>query len=414
MTRVLQERHSPPGEILAQRQPELLAAVLREVRQGIQKFHDGAYGGDLNASQKRLAEDIYQQLSADKDGSFWGYRDKFLNFSVAVGPIAYDGHLPCFCFKVSYPQQWTLTTETAWIAVFFTLCEQELRALDLVAPDPLSMSRRADILRSDLLRSDPLVAPPPRSAEPPLLSVRASDPRAVITTRSTQLLDEPVAAETFSERLERSRTFGRHADPLRSARLLDPPASVTQATDGSAYAQTHFGNPIRSGSPRRRVETRGYRDINGDLVTTRIDQATGEKTVSVQDSLGRVRSTSRPNTPRAGDRARSQEPFRKTITEQCLDEFRSTAWRGRGDGLLAGRSLWPRPLRNFDDPSWNRPTYTDHHMYRSPLYTDSSRSLDDPLWRRSMVYLDDPLRRRSPPYLENPLWSRRSVQVGLV
>jgi len=217
-----------------------------------------------------------------------------------------------------------------------------------------------------------------------------------------------VAAETFSERLERSRTYGRHADPLRSARLLDPPASVTQATDGSAFSQAHFRNPIRSGSPRSRVETRGYRDINGDLVTTRVDQATGERTVSVQDPLGRVRSTSRPKTPRAGDRARSQEPFRKTITEQCLDEFRSTAWRGRGDEFLAGRTLWPRPLRNFDDPAWNRPTYTDHHVYRN------SRYLDDPLWRRSMAYLDDPLRRRSPPYLENPLWSRRSVQVGLV
>jgi len=405
MTRVMEERHSPPGEILAQRQPELLAAVLREVRQGIQKFHDGAYGGDLNSSQKRLAEDIYQQLSADKDGSFWGYRDKFLNFSVAVGPIAYDGPLPCFCFKVSYPQQWTLTTETAWIAVFFTLREQELRALDLRTPDPLFSNRLAENLRSD---SEPLVDPPPRPVEPTLWSVRASDPLVDITARSTHPIDEPVAAETFSERLERSRTYGRHADPLRSARLLDLAPSVTQATDGSAHARTHFGNPLRSGCPEGRVETRGYRDINGDLVTTRIDQATGEKTVSVQDSLGRIRSTSRPKTPRAGDRARSQEPFRRTVTEQCLDEFRSKAWMGRGDGLLAGRTLWPRPTQNFDDPAWDRPSYPDRHVYRS------SRYLDDPLWRRSMAYLDDPLRRRSPPYLENPLWSRRSPQVGLV
>jgi hypothetical protein len=195
---------------------------------------------------------------------------------------------------------------------------------------------------------------------------------------------------------------------LRSARILDPPSSVTDATDASAFSQARFGNPIRSGSPHSKVETKGYRDINGDLVTTRIDQATGEKTVSVQDSLGRVRSTSRPITPGLGDRARSQEPFRKTITEQCLDEFRMTAWKGRGDGLLAGRTLWPRGLRNFDDPAWNRAAYPDHHAYRNPRY------LDDPLWRRSMAYLDDPLRRHSPPYLENPFWHRRSVQVGLV
>jgi len=408
MTCVLEEHHSSPGAVLAQKRPELLAAVLREVRQGIQNVHDGAYGGELKASQKHLAEDIYQQLGADKDGSLWGCRDQVLNFSVAVGPVAYDGPLPCFCFKMSYPQQWTFTMETSWIAVIFTLCDQELRALDLSTPNPLSMSRPSEVFSPGADSSEPLVSPPPRSVEPTSRLLRASDSPVRTMTRPAEVIDETATAETLSERLERSRTYGRHADPLRSARLLDPPASVTQATDGSAYAQTHFGNPIRSGSPRTRVETRGYRDINGDLVTTRIDQTTGERTVSVQDPLGRIRSVSRPKTPCAGDRVLSQEPFRKTITEQCLDEFKSTVWKGRADGLLAGRTLWPRPLRNFDDPSWKRPTYTDHHVYRNPRY------LDDPLWRRSMTYLDDPLRRNSPPYLENPLWSRRSVQVGLV
>lgn len=260
--------------------------------------------------------------------------------------------------------------------------------------------------------SDPLVSPPPKSVEPVLRSSKVFDsppPRSPVRSA------EPVPAETWSDRLERSKTYSRNADPLRSARVLEPPASVTDATDASAFARAHFGNPLRSGSPHSKVETRGYRDINGDLITTRIDQVTGEKTVSVQDSLGRIRSTSRPITPGLGDRARSQEPFRKTITEQCLDEFRSTAWKGRGDGLLAGRTLWPRPLRNFDDPAWNRPTYTDHHVYSGRYDTGrhlNPRYLDDPLWRRSVLI--DPLRRLDPPYLENPFWHRRSVQVGLV
>jgi len=272
----------------------------------------------------------------------------------------------------------------------------------LPTPAPVSLLTPT---RLSYKSSDPLVCPPPRPVEPFSRYAKTFDsppPRSPV--RSPEL----VAAETWTDRLERSKTYSRNADPLRSARLLDPPASVTDATDASAFSQAHFGNPLRSGSPHSKVETRGYRDINGDLITTRIDQSTGEKTVSVQDSLGRIRSTSRPITPGLGDRARSQEPFRKTIQEQCLDEFRSTAWMGRGDGLLAGRTLWPRPERNFLDPAWNRPSYTDHHAYRNP------RNLDDPLWRRSMAYCDDPLRRHSPPYLENPLWHRRSVQVGLV
>lgn len=274
----------------------------------------------------------------------------------------------------------------------------------LAATPPSSLLTPPGYRDKFIKSNEPLVSPPPKPVEPMLRSSKKIDSPPRSPVRSA----DPVAAETWSDRLERSRTYSRFADPLRSARLLDPPHSVTDATDASAFSQAHFGNPLKSGSPHSRVETKGYRDINGDLVTTRIDQTTGEKTVSVQDSLGRVRSSARPITPGLGDRARSQEPFRKTVTEQCLDEFRSPAWKGRGDGLLAGRTLWPRPLQNFDDPAWNRPAYPDRHAYRNPRY------LDDPLWTRSMAYMADPLRRHSPPYLENPFWHRRSVQVGLV
>ena len=52
--------------MLVSRHPAMAAAVLKEINDGIQRFHDGIYGGDLWLSQRKLAEDIYKELNRDK------------------------------------------------------------------------------------------------------------------------------------------------------------------------------------------------------------------------------------------------------------------------------------------------------------------------------------------------------------
>lgn len=126
---ILEESHSKHAQMLAERDPAMAAAILKEINDGIQRFHDGIYGGDLWLSQRKLAEDIYKELNRDKIDSFLRYKDKFLNFSVVVGNIGYSGNIPCFRYKVMYPEKWTHIYETAYISVFFTLKEDELRML---------------------------------------------------------------------------------------------------------------------------------------------------------------------------------------------------------------------------------------------------------------------------------------------
>merc|ERR1719353_1419228 len=90
---VLEESHSKHAEMLARTNPLMAAAILKEINDGIQKFHDGIYGGDLWLSQRKLAEDIYKELNRDKADSFLRYKEKFLNFSVVVGNIGYSGNI---------------------------------------------------------------------------------------------------------------------------------------------------------------------------------------------------------------------------------------------------------------------------------------------------------------------------------
>lgn len=126
---ILAQEHSKHAMQLAQKNPMMAAAILREINDGIQRFHDGVYQGDLWLCQRKLTEDIYKELHRDKDGSFLPYKEKFLNFSVVVGHIGYSGNIPCFRYKVAYPEKWTHIFESCWVSVFFTLKEVELNML---------------------------------------------------------------------------------------------------------------------------------------------------------------------------------------------------------------------------------------------------------------------------------------------
>lgn len=126
---ILEESHSKHAELLAKQNPAMAAAVLREINDGIQRFHDGVYAGDIFGSEKKLAEDIDKELNRDKDGSFWRWRDKFLNFSVVIGNMGYCGDIPCFRYKVAYPEKFAHVYDSAYVSVFFTLKETELSRL---------------------------------------------------------------------------------------------------------------------------------------------------------------------------------------------------------------------------------------------------------------------------------------------
>jgi len=157
---VLEESHSKHAEMLARAHPLMAAAILREINDGIQRFHDGLYGGDLWLSQRKLAEDVYKELVKPKPGSLFDYKDKFLNFSVVVGNIGYAGNVPCFRYKVCYPERFTNIFDTAWISVFFTLRETELRTM-LGSSDPFAegfLERSSSLSDSALLREREMLA----------------------------------------------------------------------------------------------------------------------------------------------------------------------------------------------------------------------------------------------------------------
>lgn len=138
---LLAEAHSAETYDLIRRFPGLADAVVKDIRQGIRKFHDGFYGADFGVSQQKLAKDIYAQYCLDRPDSFWGYIDNFHKFTVVVGPMAYAGSLPYFSYKVAYPQQWSFKDQVAWITVFFTLKDPDIARVNM-ALEPRILSDR--------------------------------------------------------------------------------------------------------------------------------------------------------------------------------------------------------------------------------------------------------------------------------
>jgi len=126
---ILEESHSKQASLLARQNPPMTTALLREIDDGLQKFHNGTFGEEIWLAQTACAKDIFEQLHLDKDGSFLYFKDKFLNFSVVVGNISFSGDIPCFRYKVAYPKQFCHLFEAAYVSIFFTLKETEARLL---------------------------------------------------------------------------------------------------------------------------------------------------------------------------------------------------------------------------------------------------------------------------------------------
>lgn len=203
---ILAEEHSRHAQQLARRNPPMAAAILREINDGIQRFHDGIYGGDLWLSQRKIAEDIYKEFNRDKDGSFFPYRNKFLNISVVIGNIGFSGNIPCFRYKVAYPEKWSHVFESAWVSVFFTLKEVELQMLLGNTASPYG--DKADAAVAAEAAYNP---PPPNVYNPP------PDP---LLKAEIKLLEDEIAIDEALYRRQHTRKYivaeshSKHAQAL--------------------------------------------------------------------------------------------------------------------------------------------------------------------------------------------------------
>jgi hypothetical protein len=75
-----------------------------------------------------LSRNIYEQLHADRDGTFSHYRRAFVNFSVVVGNMGYCGSIPAFRFKIRLLGGGVNSLhgidEVTWVSIFFQAGEQ--------------------------------------------------------------------------------------------------------------------------------------------------------------------------------------------------------------------------------------------------------------------------------------------------
>jgi len=433
---ILAEAHSKETQILTSQFPSLSDAVVREIRNGIRKFHDGVYGADLDVSQKKLAEDIYAQLCVDRPDSFWSYRDKFTNFSVAVGPISFSGSIPCFCFKVAYPQKWSYTDQTSWITIFYTLKESELRMLgldDYVWDAPLA-------IRDSVVIGDVQV---PISSEAELrsldrLSLRDRADLLYRTLGSDRVMIRPPDAydDLVSWILRIQRV---HLEEFRAARLglrayernplarldpLDRPWREGRDTDGSRI-------PLYSDLDLRTMDRVSLRD-HATMLYTRLgsDRVGFGLPTSDADLADWILRWQRMyadgmvdrsvKTDRFGDRVETEryidisgEEVTKSVTiDKYGDQYEQTIVRDPTTNQTRStprlRSASPRSGRRLlDEADWDR--------FRAGTYQDrleslSATNLRRPMYRNDPLYRAgaDPLYRGDPSLRADPVY-RRSV-----
>lgn len=244
---LLSEAHSRHTDPLLRSHPSVAAAVRREIQQGIGKFHDGAYGGDLDLSQKKLAEDIHRSLALDREGTFHNVRDRFSNISVAVGPVAYDGDLPALCYKVAYPRKAAFGDQNAWVTVFYSAQDDLRLSPRCMSPRQLSPGRCDRELLTD-----------PRS---PVFARRllAAEEEAYrpVGTRSATTITE----NRLGDRMESRSFVDAYGDRITTRSVIDKYGDEVKTTSNL----DHFDNRVQTkvdtssrmeGPLRREVELR--------------------------------------------------------------------------------------------------------------------------------------------------------------
>lgn len=292
---LLSEAPSRHSELLLRSHPSLAAAVRREIQQGVGKFHDGAFGGDLDLSQRKLAEDIHRSLVLDREGIFHNVRDKFSNLSVAVGPVPYDGDLPALSYKVAMPKKAAFGDQNAWVTVFYSPL------------DDLRLSPRC-------------------------LSPRRLSPRPLSPARERELLTDPRSA-VFARRLLAAEEEAFRPIGTRSA------ATITENRLGD------------------RLESRSFTDAYGDKVTVRsvVDKYGDEvKTVTNLDNFDSRVKTSVDTSSRMEGPLRREVELRhlvnnKSVNDLWMDRFRNRTYQDRLNNDIYGLS---RPV--FRDDALSR------------------------------------------------------------
>jgi len=314
---LLGEAHSRATEHLLRSHPSIAAGVRREIQQGIRKFHDGAYGSDVDSSQKKLAEDVHRALTVDREGLFRDHRDKFSNISVAVGPVAYDGTLPAFSYKVAYPKKAAFGDQNAWVTVFHSP-QDDLRL------SPRCMS--------------------PRQLSPRQLSPRQLSPR--------QLSPRQMSAQQLSARQLSPGRFERDLyvdsrSPVFAPRSIDSDER-TYWPVGCRSATTVTENRLGD-----KVESRSFTDAYGDRITTRmVVDKYGDvvKTTSTLDPTGnRVQTKTDTSTRMEGPLRREVElrtlVNNKSVDDLWMDRFRTRTYQDRLSNDIYGLS---RPVFRDD------------------------------------------------------------------
>lgn len=292
---LLSEAHSKHADFFLRSHPSVSAAVRREIQQGIGKFHDGAYGGDLDLSQKKLAEDIHRSIVSDREGIFHPVRNNFSNISVAVGPVAYDGDLPALCYKVAYPKKAAFGDQNAWVTVFYS------------AQDDLRLSPRCVS---------------PRQSRSRQLSPRQLSPRQLSPGRYERELLADSRSPIFARML-----LAENEETLRPV----------------GTRSTEFVNENRLGD---RVESRSFTDAYGDRVTVQsvIDKYGDEvRNISNLDNFDSRVRTKVDTSSRLEAPLRRQVELRHLVNNRCvndlwMDRFRNRTYQDRLNNDIYGLS----------------------------------------------------------------------------
>jgi hypothetical protein len=256
---LLSEAPSRHADLLFRHHPSVAAAVRREILQGIGKFHDGAYGGAFDLSQKNLAEDIHRSLLLDREGVLHGARGHFSNLSVAVGPVAYDGDLPSLCYNVALPKKAAFGDQNAWVTVFYSPQDDLRLSPRCLSPRRLSPRQLSPgLIERELLAERRELLADPRSpvfARRLLVgeeeTIRPVGTRSATVTHENRLGDHVESrsfTDAYGDRVSVRSVVDKYGDEVQTVMNLD---------NYDSRVKTKVDTSLRTEGPlRREVELR--------------------------------------------------------------------------------------------------------------------------------------------------------------
>jgi hypothetical protein len=270
---LLSEAPSRHAELLFRSHPPIAAAVRREILQGIGKFHDGAYGGAFDLSQKALAEDIHRSIVLDREGIFNNSRGHFSNISVAVGPVAYDGDLPALSYQVALPKKAAFGDQNAWVTVFYSPQDDLRLSPRCLSPRRLSPRQLSPGLERELL-ADPRSSVFARR----LLAAEEETLRPVGTRSATSITENRLGdhvqsrsfTDAYGDRVTVRSVIDKYGDEVQTVANLD---NYDSRVKTKVDTSTRTEGPLRREVELRKlVNNKGVNDLWMDRFRTRTYQ----------------------------------------------------------------------------------------------------------------------------------------------